>query len=99
MWLSHDLPVSAGREFVRYEEDKDGVTAYFKDGSSARGALLVGGDGAHSHVRDILIGADHRPVLSAYVPIFGQTKLCKPTADELRKLGNAVILLVLPVCA
>lgn len=41
-----------GRRFVRVEQDEEGVTAHFEDGSSARGALLVGADGLRSHVRD-----------------------------------------------
>ena len=35
----------------RYESDEDGVTAYFADGTSARGNILVGADGITSSVR------------------------------------------------
>ena len=47
LWSANDLPVSKNKEFVRYEEDENGVTAFFKDGGSARGRLIVGADGLH----------------------------------------------------
>jgi 2-polyprenyl-6-methoxyphenol hydroxylase-like FAD-dependent oxidoreductase len=41
-----------GKQFERYEENSDGtVTAYFADGSSATGDVLVGADGARSKLR------------------------------------------------
>ncbi|NBE79774.1 FAD-dependent oxidoreductase [Micromonospora rubida] len=44
--------VHFGRTFTRYEQRDDGtVTAYFADGSSATGDLLVAADGTHSAVR------------------------------------------------
>jgi 2-polyprenyl-6-methoxyphenol hydroxylase-like FAD-dependent oxidoreductase len=39
------------RTFTHYEQHADGVTAYFADGSSATGDLLVAADGSHSAVR------------------------------------------------
>ena len=46
------------KSFRRYELSDDGtsVTAYFEDGSSACGTVLVGTDGAHSAVRSALLG-------------------------------------------
>ena len=43
--------VHFGRRFGRYEIDKDEVVAVFEDGSTERGALLVGADGRLSAVR------------------------------------------------
>jgi 2-polyprenyl-6-methoxyphenol hydroxylase-like FAD-dependent oxidoreductase len=41
-----------GKQFERYEENADGtVTAFFADGSSATGDVLVGADGARSKLR------------------------------------------------
>lgn len=40
------------KKFVRYEQHQDGtVTAYFEDGTSATGDILVAADGANSRVR------------------------------------------------
>jgi 2-polyprenyl-6-methoxyphenol hydroxylase-like FAD-dependent oxidoreductase len=44
--------ITFGKEFIGFEQHPDGtVTAYFADGSSATGDLLVGADGAGSRVR------------------------------------------------
>ncbi|KAL1963597.1 hypothetical protein VTN77DRAFT_8042 [Rasamsonia byssochlamydoides] len=43
--------ISWGKTFQRYEVQDDKVTAYFEDGSSATGTLLVGADGSRSLVR------------------------------------------------
>jgi 2-polyprenyl-6-methoxyphenol hydroxylase-like FAD-dependent oxidoreductase len=45
--------VRFGKEFTHYKRRPDGrVTAFFGDGTSAVGDVLVGADGAHSQVRD-----------------------------------------------
>ncbi len=49
--LLHGQEVHYGKRFTRYETDNDGVTAYFADGTSARGTLLAGADGVNSPVR------------------------------------------------
>lgn len=41
-----------GKQFERVEQDGDGVTAIFSDGSRARGDLLAGADGVRSAVRE-----------------------------------------------
>ncbi|HAB15301.1 MAG TPA: hypothetical protein DCE44_02510 [Verrucomicrobiales bacterium] len=48
--------VRAGKECVRLEQSDHSVLAYFKDGSSAEGDLLIGADGIHSTVRSALWG-------------------------------------------
>ena len=47
--------ISYDKIFERYEETPEGVVAYFADGSTARGTLLVGADGKGSRVRKQLI--------------------------------------------
>lgn len=46
-----DDVVEFGKEFVRFEQHGDAVTAYFADGSSETGDLLVAADGSGSRVR------------------------------------------------
>jgi 2-polyprenyl-6-methoxyphenol hydroxylase-like FAD-dependent oxidoreductase len=43
--------VEFGKEFTRFEQHGDQVTAYFADGTHVTGDLLVAADGAHSRVR------------------------------------------------
>lgn len=47
-WLLIGVSVEWGKRFVRYEEDADGVTAYFEDGTHVRGSMVVGADGVNS---------------------------------------------------
>jgi 2-polyprenyl-6-methoxyphenol hydroxylase-like FAD-dependent oxidoreductase len=46
--------VHTGADFVSYSEDKSGVTAYFRDGSTECGDFLIACDGFNSRVRKML---------------------------------------------
>lgn len=50
-WLSTNIPVQYGKRAVRVEETGQSVTMHFQDGTSARGDVVVGAEGAHSVVR------------------------------------------------
>jgi 2-polyprenyl-6-methoxyphenol hydroxylase-like FAD-dependent oxidoreductase len=51
-----------GAECTAVEQDEDGVTAHFADGSSERGAVLIGADGGRSVVRKHVFGeSDAQP--------------------------------------
>jgi 2-polyprenyl-6-methoxyphenol hydroxylase-like FAD-dependent oxidoreductase len=54
-------PVALGKKCVGFEQDEDGVTLKFEDGSSARGAAAIGCDGIHSAVRRQLFPQDGPP--------------------------------------
>lgn len=76
-----------GKNLTAIEEDTTGVTAKFADGSSARGAVLIGADGASSHVRRALLGM--RPVLSKYIQIVGECSLPAHLFEPLHARANA----------
>ena len=88
-YLWRDLPVQTGQHFTHYVEDDNGVTAYFADGSSARGSILVGADGAHSHVRKQLLGLDAKT--APYIPILGSGQYPKDIFEPIHKLGSAAL--------
>jgi flavin-dependent dehydrogenase len=47
-WLAHNLDIEYGKRFQRFEEHETGVTAFFEDGTSAAGSVLIGADGTSS---------------------------------------------------
>jgi 2-polyprenyl-6-methoxyphenol hydroxylase-like FAD-dependent oxidoreductase len=72
--LLEAVPSSAielNREAVRFADDASGVTVSFADGTSARGDVLVGADGAGSVIRQVL-HLDEPPARpSGYVALRG----------------------------
>lgn len=93
-FLWKNLEVSTGKNFTHYTEDEagGGVTAHFKDGSSARGAILVGADGVHSKVRTCMFGGEHMSVQSQYVAVTGQGELPRRVYEPIRELGTAAVI-------
>ncbi|VVJ19323.1 Uncharacterized oxidoreductase [Amycolatopsis camponoti] len=76
--LLHGQEVAYGKRFTHHETDEDGVTAYFADGTSARGSLLVGADGINSVVRQRYL--PHAQVVDAgLVHLYGRTPLTAET--------------------
>jgi 2-polyprenyl-6-methoxyphenol hydroxylase-like FAD-dependent oxidoreductase len=74
--------VEFGKRFERYERNEDGtVTAYFADGTSATGDLLVGADGAKSPVRGQYL-PQLKTLDSGIVAIAGKL----PITEESRRL-------------
>ena len=66
-WLLTNTNVHWNKRFTHYEQDESGVTAFFEDGSSFRGDVLVGADGISSRVRSQLLqnpdlGPKHLPM-------------------------------------
>jgi 2-polyprenyl-6-methoxyphenol hydroxylase-like FAD-dependent oxidoreductase len=48
---AREIPLHLGHECLDIEQDADGVTAFFANGTRARGHLLVGADGLRSVIR------------------------------------------------
>jgi 2-polyprenyl-6-methoxyphenol hydroxylase-like FAD-dependent oxidoreductase len=72
--------VHMGKEFTRYEQTPDGqITAFFADGTSATGDVLVGADGTNSLVRKQYLPEAHRADLGIFA-IAGKL----PLTDENR---------------
>ncbi len=55
-----------GKSLTRVEQDANGVTAIFADGTRERGELLVGADGGRSIVRELFL-PDQHPDYAGYV--------------------------------
>jgi 2-polyprenyl-6-methoxyphenol hydroxylase-like FAD-dependent oxidoreductase len=53
------------KNFERFEQTETSVTAFFEDGTSAAGDILIGADGIHSRVRAQIKG-DAKPVYRGY---------------------------------
>lgn len=80
------VSITPGKELIGLDQDADGVTASFGDGTTARAELLVGADGIRSRVRRIL-GDDEPPLASTYAIYRGTF----PRTDDIE---NAVTLQV-----
>ncbi|EXU76081.1 FAD-dependent urate hydroxylase HpxO [Erwinia mallotivora] len=59
--------VQFGKRVARVEQDDHGVTAWFEDGSEARGDLLIACDGTHSVVRKYVLGRTVERRYAGYV--------------------------------
>jgi len=70
--------VRCSSECVGFEQDADGVSAKFADGSSERGAALIGADGVRSVVRSRVVG-DGPPVYSTQTAWRGMPVYTHPT--------------------
>ncbi|RHZ50373.1 FAD-dependent oxidoreductase [Aspergillus thermomutatus] len=86
--LRQDIDLQNDKEFDHYEESDYGVTAYFKDGTTFTGDIIVGADGAHSAVRKQLFDSP-KPMQSKYIPLVGEVQLSKEQYEPLHKIGTA----------
>lgn len=93
-WLMEDINVEWNKDFETIEEDENGVTVKFKDGTQARGSVVVGADGARSRVCQHRIGKDtflESTVSNPVRALFGTTHMTeeqwKPFADVSQTLA------------
>ncbi|KAG0647704.1 Dual O-methyltransferase FAD-dependent monooxygenase CTB3 [Hyphodiscus hymeniophilus] len=76
--LGQEQHVKFGKTLTKYETTDSGITAYFSDGSSEQGTLLVGADGTTSPVRKQLL-PNFRYLDTGSRVIYGKT----PITEEL----------------
>ena len=55
---SDKISISYSKTFTKITESSEGVTVDFTDGTSVRGDILIGCDGIHSKVREMVLGTD-----------------------------------------
>ena len=55
--LPNDI-VHAGKKLVGLDQNGSGVTLRFEDGTAVQADAVIGADGVHSLVRDLIVGAD-----------------------------------------
>ncbi|CAO1603740.1 hypothetical protein XANCAGTX0491_007319 [Xanthoria calcicola] len=62
------IDVQYGKQLSRieFDEDEQGVTVGFTDGTSASGTLVVGADGARSKVREVAMGSAERAATTPF---------------------------------
>lgn len=94
-WMVQNLSVQTNKQLKHYEENTSGVTAYFQDGTSAHGSILVGADGSGSAVRRQLLGLTRRE-LHTFVPICGSFVIKGEPLKRLRALASAGIVTANP---
>ncbi len=70
--------IRCNSECVGFEQDSDGVTARFADGTTDRGAVLIGADGVRSVVRAQIVG-DGPPLYSSQIAWRGMPVYTHPT--------------------
>ncbi len=79
--------IHLGTRCMSVEEDAQGVTALFEDGTQAQGDLLIAADGIHSGLREYVLGEIYQPQYRGYVNWNGLV----PASDALAPPNTWVI--------
>jgi 2-polyprenyl-6-methoxyphenol hydroxylase-like FAD-dependent oxidoreductase len=82
---SRGVRVEYGRRLTAVDQDADGVTAVFADGTTARAVVLVGADGIRSRVRSLLDPAAPAP---RYVGLLGFGARLGPGPVDASRIGT-----------
>ena len=89
--LMKHLNVQHNKHLAHYEHNDNGVRAHFKDGTSARGTMLIGADGSNSRVRHKLLdGFEATP--SRAIILNGEVVLSKHDFDPILEHATVGIL-------
>lgn len=81
--ISKGIDIQYGKKLREVSTDGKLATAIFQDGSTATGKLLVGAEGAHSVVRDFLLGPEEAKLEMS--PLVASTAMAKLPADAAKK--------------
>ncbi|KAF5373043.1 hypothetical protein D9758_001503 [Tetrapyrgos nigripes] len=95
--LSQGVDICYGKRLAEVKTEADVVTAVFEDGIKEEGKLLIGCDGAHSKVRDFLLGPESAalkplPFLSSVV----LASVSKETALAIREVHPRNVSVISP---
>jgi 2-polyprenyl-6-methoxyphenol hydroxylase-like FAD-dependent oxidoreductase len=84
------IPAHFGVSIEGLRQDEDGVTATFSDGSQERFDLVIGADGLHSRVRELMFGPEKQVEkrLGCHVAAFRLADY--PRRDELTYVSHTV---------
>jgi 2-polyprenyl-6-methoxyphenol hydroxylase-like FAD-dependent oxidoreductase len=81
--LQRGIKIEQGRKLVSAESSGGGVIARFADGTDARGDLLIGADGIHSRVRQLVDPAAPAPRYTGQLSLGGRARgtMVPPTPE------------------
>lgn len=85
-WLATNIPISFNKVASTVEDGEDGITVHFKDGTSAKGDIVVGADGVNSAIRQYLVNPDPVHVLPI-ATVVGEGRLSGRDFERQLELG------------
>ncbi|KAJ5698191.1 hypothetical protein N7462_000196 [Penicillium macrosclerotiorum] len=76
------VTVQYGKRLSRVEEITDSVHVHFEDGGMDTGDIVLGCDGIHSAVRNLLVEAERKPFYSGWAAAYGFVKAKEVLGEE-----------------
>ncbi|KAK8129710.1 hypothetical protein PG999_002090 [Apiospora kogelbergensis] len=95
-WLATNINVQFNKQAARIEENENGVTVHFKDGSKASGDILVGAEGVQSPTRKYLLKGQDKLVRHKTATVSGECTLSGDLFAEQLEMGHSSFLVDFP---
>ncbi|KAK6844479.1 monooxygenase [Apiospora arundinis] len=95
-WLATNIDVQFNKQAVRIEENDNGVTVHFKDGSKASGDILVGAEGVQSPTRKYLLNGKDKLVRHKTASVNGECTLSGDLFAEQLQVGHSSFMIDFP---